>query len=421
MSIYEGNMDKPISAQKKQARRRRQIIIIGGALVAFSGILISIQSLVTPTFDKNEIKIGTVSRGNVYESISASAVIESATENIILSPATTKLKQILLGAGSQVKKGDTILILDADPLKKKYADAYNQLKLKENSLWQDSLNTQKLKLELIHNRRVKLLRITELETQILEERKLFKVGGISQERIRKTEQSLTLVKQELELLQNKNRIELEKLSAAREALIVQTTIAKQSVYEADKVLSKSYITAPISGIIVEVNGSEGEMVNSNNLLSRISDLKHFKLTGTIADSFADKINTGGKVMAIKDDYQLEGVIGNVRPLVDNNQIKFDIYLKQDDHPDLRPNQKMELRVITQQHSKTLRLPDGMFFDGSKSLDVFVVEGNQAVKKKVKVGLSNYDFIEILEGLSENDKVIISSMKGYEHMDKVLIE
>ena len=247
------------------------------------------------------------------------------------------------------------------------------------------------------------------------------MGGTSEENIRNTKQALDLAKKELELARSENQIEEQKLQASKEAQEVEIAMAEQALKNAGKLLNEACVLAPISGIVVEVKGREGEMVTANQPLARISDLESFKLTGTIGDSFADKINSGGKVLAINNDTRLEGVIGNVRPIVENGQIKFDVYLAQSNHPDLRPNQKMEVRVIVAENDSVLRLPDGPFFDGKEELDVFVVENSKAIRKHVNTGLSNFDFVEISEGLQEGDKVIISDVSGLIHLEEVTIE
>lgn len=421
MVIDEGNMDKPVSAKTKRKRIIKGVLAVSAViLVSVFGIL-GIKHFLTPVFNKNRIKIGVVSRGLVYESVTASGIVETKNENIILSPVTSKLLHIVHGAGAKVEKGDTLVLLETTSLKDHYLELQNQLKLKKNAFWQLQLNTDKQTLTLAHNLDVKKLRITELEAQLSAEKQLFEVGGTSGENIRKSRQELDLANKELELALKENSIEIQKLKASKEAQEVEIAMAEQAVKTAGNLVDKAFVLAPISGIVVEVNGREGEMVNANSPLVRISDLESFKLTGTIGDSFADKINTGYKVLAINNKTVLEGVVGNIRPIVDNGQIKFDVYLEQSNHPDLRPNQKMEVRVIVAENDSVLRLPDGPFFDGKKELNVFVVRRSKAYRKPIRVGLSNFDFVEISEGLTEGEEVIISDVADFIHLEEVAIE
>lgn len=419
--IYEGNMDKPVSAKTKRKRILKGVLAASAVLMVSAFVILSAKHFLTPVFNKHRIKIGKVSRGLVYESVTASGIVETKNENVILSPVTSKLLQIVHGAGTKVERGDTLVLLETALLKDNCLELQNQLKLKKNAIWQLQLNTDKQALALSHNLDVKKLRITELEAQLTADKQLFDVGGTSEENIRKTSQELDLAKKELELALKENSIEIQKLQATREAQEVEIAMAEQALKTANKRINEACVLAPVSGIVVEINGHEGEMVNENQLLARISDLESFKLTGTIDDAFADKINTGSKVLAINNDTWLKGVIGNIRPIVDNGQVKFDVYLEQSNHPNLRPNQKMEVRVIVAETDSVLRLPDGPFFDGKKELNVFVVKQSKAYRKPITVGLSNFDYVEILEGLNEGEEVIISDVADFVHLEEVAIE
>ena len=53
--------------------------------------------------------------------------------------------------------------------------------------------------------------------------------------------------------------------------------------------------------------------------------------------------------------------------------------------------------------------------------VFVIRGQTAVKTEVRVGIANFEYYEVEEGLIEGDEVIISAVKDYLHLDEVQIK
>lgn len=324
-------------------------------------------------------------------------------------------------AGSKVETGDTILILDAKLIVDQLENLKDQLKLNENAYQQNRLNSDNLQLELNHNLEVKRLDISDLEAQIKEEIQLLEVGGIPEERIRSTKQKLNLAKKELELINRQNAIRVEKIKAEKEALELTIRMKKREVLKTKQLVENGYVTAPEKGVVIRINGREGQTLSQGAEMVRISNLSTFKLTGKIADANADKLHSGGKVIAISDNTRLEGTIGNIRPEVEDGMIKFDVFLNHNNHSDLRPNLNMEILVITAEKSNTLLLPDGPFFDGSKKFEVFCIMDEMAEKRPVKAGLSNFEFIEILTGLNEGDEVVISDVSRVDYMDKVKIK
>ena len=170
-----------------------------------------------------------------------------------------------------------------------------------------------------------------------------------------------------------------------------------------------------------INVREWQTISSGQEMVSISDLSTFKLTGKIADSNAEKLHSNGKVIAISNNTRLEATIGNIRPEIENGMIKFDVFLEQNNHPDLRPNLSMELQIITAEKINVLRLPDGPFFDGSRQLDVLRVEGDNAYKTRIQTGLNNFEYVEIESGLKEGDEVIVSDVSKVIHLETIKLK
>jgi HlyD family secretion protein len=421
MSKALDNMDRVISPEKIRKRRIRNFVLTFLVVAMFAASWYILKSFVEPVLKRSNIKTAKVEQGDIFSSISASGVVEAEYEHLLLAPFSGKIKEIIKTSGSSVKKGDIILVLDQKEVNEQLENLEDQLRLNFNSYHQNQLNSSNLQLERDHQLDVKKFKISDLETQINEETQLLEVGGIAEEKVRNTKQQLNLAKKELELVKSQNIIRVEKIKAEQEALNLTIKMKKREVAKTKELLDAAYVTAPDSGVVIAVKGREGQTLQQGAEMVRISDLSTYKLTGKIADSNAEKLHSGGKVIAINDNTKLTGTIGNVRPEVENGMIKFDVFLLQNNHPDLRPNLNMELQVITAEKTNTLRLPDGPFYDGSKELKVLCIENDMAVSKTVKIGLANFEFVEILSELNEGDEVIISDISKVNHLEKVKIK
>lgn len=116
---------------------------------------------------------------------------------------------------------------------------------------------------------------------------------------------------------------------------------------------------------------------------------------------------------------LRGTLTNISPSVQNNIVNFDIQLDEKGHKLLRPKMKVEVFPITDAHSKVVRVANGAGFTGVPVQDVFVLRNNgKAERRTVKVGLANFDYVEILEGIKAGEKVIISDMSKFKNAKEV---
>ena len=69
----------------------------------------------------------------------------------------------------------------------------------------------------------------------------------------------------------------------------------------------------------------------------------------------------------------------------------------------------------------LRIANSSYYVGQGEYELFVVNGNQLLKRKVQLGDSNFEYVEVVSGLQEGDQVIVSDMNAYKDKNKLKIE
>jgi len=250
---------------------------------------------------------------------------------------------------------------------------------------------------------------------------LLEVGGISPAKIDQTEQEITLAEKDLKTLTEKNSIRLKQLRMEEKGLLLQIQMQEKLLKEKEQLLREMSIRAPSSGIILAVNGHEGEKVGADQLLVRMSNLSSFKISGSVEEKFAKQLKTGNKVLVKLEDEQLEGTVGTITPLVENNKIQFNVHLKESSHPKLIANQQVEIQIINNLKGNTLRIEKQPGFETDKTQTVFVLQGNKAVKKEITLGITGNNFCEILSGLNEGDVIITDGLGAFRHLDEIEIQ
>ncbi|MCF6332491.1 MAG: HlyD family efflux transporter periplasmic adaptor subunit [Draconibacterium sp.] len=392
------------------------LIFVALATIAyFSGIF------VPNTLQLSNLKTVTVDRGDVISAIQATGIVESENEVIILSPAAGIIKSILKEPGTKVNAGDIILQLNPEPVQNDIEKLKDQQEVKRNNLVKTRLSAQSTKLDLDYNEEVKKLKIISLKSQLADEQQLLDVGGISPSKLEKTKQEITLAEKDLSMLIEKNSIRLKQLEADEKGLLLQIKIDDKVLEDKLELLSKMNVKAPSAGIILNVSGNKGETVGNNKMLVRMSDLTSFKLTGSIDEQFANQIKTGNLVYVTVEDEKLEGLIGNVTPMVENSKVQFNVHLKESSHPKLIANQQVQILIINNHKENTVRVPKIADFEKGKKHEIFVVEGNKAVKKEVFIGIIGNNFCEILSGLKVGDVIISEGTNAYNHLSEIEIQ
>ncbi|MDH5400104.1 MAG: efflux RND transporter periplasmic adaptor subunit [Cyclobacteriaceae bacterium] len=422
MRVSLDNMDQLIPAAQKRKQRLHTggvgLLFVLSLCLAFWGF----RSLIKPVLTAGEMEYALVERGPVFESITSTGKVELENHHTILATVTTVLSRTIASPGQKVMPGDTLLILDSTPLQKELRDKLLQLQSLKNSMKKLELTAS---IEAMDNDFVLMsgeMEINRTKGLLEDERMMYAMGGSPQSAIRALEEKLLLQEAEYEILKKKRPLLEKAHQATAREIEIQWQQKTNEMAAIKQQIEKLVVRAPVNGVVVSISGEPGSMVTKDRELVRLSDLSTYKITGKVGNALSEQVLPGGEVEVIIDSRtRTRGIIGNIRPVVQENNVYFDIFPEQKDHPRFRPDMVVELRIITAYRENALRLKDGTFYDGSKKIKVFRVEGGKAVAVEMTTGMKNQDYIEVTTGLKEGDKIIISDVDKVKHLEEVEIK
>jgi HlyD family secretion protein len=348
-----------------------------------------------------------VDRGQVFIPVDAAGVVEPENEVIILSPQNSIVRKINKEPGSRVKKGEVIIELDDKQTRDEIEQITDQLEVKSNSLERSRLEGQMARIDLDYNVEVKKLRITSIKAQLADEEQLLNVGGISSAKIDETKQNLVLAEKDLAMVQKKNAIRLKQMKTEEDGLNLQIEIQQKQLADKTEMLGKLNIKAPSDGIILSISGKEGERVGPDKMLIVLSDLTTFKIKGRADEKFSDFVKTGNPVFVWADSERLAGIIGTVAPTLADNKIQFNVHLELNSNPKLIPNQTVRLQVLKSVKNKVLRISANNDFKANSEQTIYVLDSGKVVARTVQFGMKGSEYIEVISGLHEGEKVMLN--------------
>ena len=138
----------------------------------------------------------------------------------------------------------------------------------------------------------------------------------------------------------------------------------------------------------------------------MSDLTTFKVRGMIDEKFSDYIKTGNQVFVFQENEKINGTIGNITPAVADNKIQFNVHLDTINSTKLIPNQSVKLQILKSVKDEVLRIPANNDFKTNSKGTVYIIDSGKRMPKTVTFGLKGSDYMEVISGLNEGDKVLI---------------
>jgi HlyD family secretion protein len=413
-------MDTEISLEVISQKRRKTALI---ALISIAGLVLAIWVLrgyIKSSLKKSEITTAIVETGNIENTINATGEVLPEFEEIITSPINASIKNALMDAGNKVNAGQSIITLDKSATQTEYEKLKFQLESKRNEISKLRLDLGKSFYDIQSNNDIKQLRISNLADAVENAKRLFKAGGGTRENIEQAELNLKVAQLEKKQLENEIKNKQKTMQIEIKEAEIAAAIQENDLHELQRKLQLANVIATRKGVITYVNKNIGANIHEGETLARIADLGSFKVQGSISDNSLDELHTGIPVIIRINDNQLRGHVTNVSPSIQNSIISFDIQLDDRSSKLLRPNMKVDVFLVTATHNKVMRVANGPAFKGSNLQDIFVVNKGKAERRTVHIGLTNFDYVEIQDGVKPGDLVITSDMSEYKNSTEITI-
>lgn len=415
-------MDIAIPKEVQIKRRRKKIIkFLGIALVA-GGLIAYLISLVQTSVDKADLSFSTIDEGVIEVSVSASGQVVPAFEEIINSPINTRIVEVYKKGGDSVDVGTPILKLDLQKAESDYDKLLDEEEMRRYKLEQLKVNSQTKLSNLTMQIKVSAMKLKRMEVELRNEHYLDSLGAGTTDKVRQVELNYYVAQLDYEQLKQQYTNEKEIVTTEQKVQQLDFNIFRKRLLESKRTLDDAQIRSPRKATLTYINNQVGARVNQGAQVAIVSDLSHFKVEGEIADSYGDRISAGGKAIVKIGNEKLEGVVSSVTPLSKNGVISFTVQLIDDNNKRLRSGLKTDVHVMNAVKEDVMRIANRSYYIGRGEYELFVLNGdNELVKRKVQLGDSNFEYVEVVSGLKPGDQVVVSDMAEHKNADDLRLE
>ena len=414
-------MDREISKEVQRKEQRKQFIRIGTAVGGFIVLIVVVISMLQTSLKRKDLNISTVDKGVIEVSVSASGKVIPAFEEIINSPINSRIVEVYKRGGDSVDVGTPILKLDLQSAETEYNKQLDEEQMKSLQLEQQRVTNHNKLSEMEMNLKVSRMELDRKAVELRNERYLDSLGAGTTDKARQVELDYNVSILKLKEDEQKYKNEQALAEADLKVKELELNIFRKSLAETRRTLEDAQIRSPRKAILTYVNNEIGSQIGQGAKVAIVSDLSHFKIEGEIADTYGDRIAAGSKAVIKIGSEKLDGTVSDVTPLSKNGVISFTVQLEEDNHKRLRSGLKTDVYVMNAVKDDVLRIANSSYYVGKGEYELFVVNGNQLLKRKVQLGDSNFEYVEVVSGLQEGEQVIVSDMNAYKDKNKLKIE
>ncbi len=404
-------MDRQLSKSEINAARRKKLLRTGAILAIVLAIIITAIMMARESVNRRELNMATADTGTIETSVNATGKVVPAFEQTITSPITARIMEVYCRPGDSLQAGTPLMLLDLEDTETEVGKQRDQRQKQVYEIEQQGLDNETRLTSLEMQIRVKEMSVDRLKAEVVNERRLDSIGSGTGDRVREAELAYHTGRLELEQLRKQLANERRALAATLKSRNLDLSIFDKNLALQMRTLEDARLKSPRAAVLTYINSNVGEQVQQGEKVASIADLSHFKINAEIAESHGKYLTPGGKAMVRISKELFPGRIINVTPVSNQGTVEFSVILDDDSDGKLRPGLSVEIFVIKDIKPDVVRLPMGPYYSsGPGAYELFVEESpGELTKRKVTLGEANYDFVEVVSGITPGEKVAIGDM------------
>ena len=403
-------MDIERPSRKKELRRRRMLMGAGVATVLIL-ITVGIYSLepAVRSVERGSVWTGFVQRGEMLRSVRGNGELVPEEIRWISAQTEGRVERIVVDAGARVTPETVILELSNPELEQAAGDAGLQLRALEAEY---TALEVRLSRELLDQQANMAAVKADYEGALLQEEadlELSESGLISSIQLRRSQLAA-------EQLTVRHEMEEKRLAKQLESIEAQLSVQRAQVSQQRALyqlrldqLDSLKVRPSIAGVLQDVPVEEGERVTPGIRLARVAEPKKLKAELRINETQAKDIEVGQVAKIDTRNGVIDGLVARIDPAVQQGTVTVDVELTGELPKGARPDLSVDGTIEIERLEDTLYVDRPAYGQAESLVGLYVVEPESQIASitQVRLGRTSVNTVEIVDGLSVGDEVILS--------------
>lgn len=406
--------------------KRSRNIIGGGSVLALLVVLwiaipaVSRWSSTSASVPLDRLRIAEVVRGDLVRDVSVQGRVVAAVSPTLYATAAGTIT-LRAEAGASVAEGEVLAVVASPELENTLRQAQATLEEQEIELERQRIESKQSALEKRKGADLADVALVAAKREMRRAEEANDRGVIpvidyekAKDDLRNAELAYTHAVADADLFDERLTFELRAKELARNR-------QKMRVVEIQRQVNELAIRSPVAGIVGDLLVEQRAAVSRDTPVMAVVDLSRFEIDAQIPESYADDLAIGMQAEIILGDQKYSGQLVAVSPEIIANQVRSRIRFSGDMPANIRQNQRLTTRVLLEERPSVLTLQRGQFLETGGGRVAYVLRDEDiAERRAITVGGRSLSAVEIISGLQEGDRVIISSIDQFRGADTVLI-
>ncbi|HEY8146835.1 MAG TPA: efflux RND transporter periplasmic adaptor subunit [Kofleriaceae bacterium] len=412
--------DRPVERTRWKNRRRWLIAL---AVLAAGGVAVALvlnRWLASErSVEGARLRIAKVERGTLVRDAAVSGRVVAAVSPTLYAPVPGTVT-LSIRAGDTVKKGVVLATLKSPELENELDRERSTLAQIEAQLGSARIGTGKQKLEARREADEAAIALTAAKRELQQAEQAWKVGAIPEVEFQRAKDALDTA-----TIRDQNARAQSKLSGQSAGFDLKTAQQgyerqRLAVADLERRVAELTVRAPVDGVVGTLSVADRAVVPANAPLMTLVDLSQLEVELAVPETYADDLGIGMTAEVRIGATTANGTLSALSPEVVDNNVVARVRFAGKQPEGLRQSQRVSARILIEERADVIMVPRGPFLEAHGGRTIYVVDDGIAVKRSIRVGATSVSSVEILEGLSAGEKVVIAGSEDFEDAGTVRI-
>lgn len=413
------SMDHPVAAQ-----RNPRVLAIAALVAVILGLAILSPAILRWTraeraVDATSMRYAQVTRGDLLRDISLQGRVIASLSPTLYSPGQG-IVSLRTRAGSTVKQGDVLAVIDSKELQSGFDQARSQLTSSRAELDRQKIITRQTQLRAQQQVDLLTLRLAAARRQLERVERTFN-EGLSNKADYETAQDNVRIA-EMELSQAKSELGLSRETLGFEMATREEQVRRQQSVagELEKRVNDLTIRAPFDGMVAAITVQDRDAVAPNQPVLTVVNLSSLEVEIGLPEEYANETTVGTPATITFLDREYPGHVTRISPEVTESVVNATVAFDGAQPEGLKQNQRLTTRLTFESKKNVLKVARGAYLESEGGRAAYVVSDKMATRRAITTGASSVSEIEILSGLKEGESIVLSDTTPFQHAKTVML-
>lgn len=391
-------------------RRTAGVGVLGAVIVfAAAGCGAGGPGQASADFKPRPVQTEPVAKHTISSPVEQIAEVSAGTVFDVIPKANGQVVQVLKKNGDAVEEGETLLVIDSKDAESARRKGELSLKSAEESLAQARIDAVNNRKNLVDNVTKAEMAYKTAEQDYNKIRNEFDDGLATSHQVEQLKDALDNARMGLESAQ----AQLAKFDQTDPIASFETQVetARLNLEDAARSLENYSVKAPGRGILTDFKIVAGQSVSTGAKVGQIQQVDPIKITTELTETNYALVK--GKTELVyynpdAPDNKLTAPITYLAPIMSATSKTYTLEMEiPNAEQTIQPGKRYMVQLTTETEEQVIAVPALSVVRDEGGTFVFVKQGDQYAKRKVKLGRISGEYQEVLEGLQQGEELVIS--------------